>query len=256
MAQGNFNGLFFKTNQSLQHLLEVSSRPATSSSTPHLWSNLTSSSLGPSDVNSSQVDSTATTALGADAADASFIPYTTIQATLIGVSASLLSLATISGNLMVMISFKMDKQLQTISNYFLFSLAVADMIIGAVSMPLFTVYIVQVSRTIEDHPISWAGITNSFIINFQGSKWTLGRWLCDGWLSIDYLASNASVLNLLVISFDRYFSVTRPLTYRARRTTKKAALMIFAAWSISAFVWPPWIVAWPYIEGMREKSLF
>ena len=29
-----------------------------------------------------------------------------------------------------MISFKMDKQLQTISNYFLFSLAVADFIIG------------------------------------------------------------------------------------------------------------------------------
>jgi hypothetical protein len=45
---------------------------------------------------------------------------------------------TITGNLMVMISFKMDKQLQTISNYFLFSLAVADIIIGTISMPLFT----------------------------------------------------------------------------------------------------------------------
>jgi hypothetical protein len=48
------------------------------------------------------------------------------------------SLVTITGNLMVMISFKMDKQLQTISNYFLFSLAVADIIIGTISMPLFT----------------------------------------------------------------------------------------------------------------------
>ena len=52
-------------------------------------------------------------------------------------------------------------------------------------------------------------------------------------------------------SFDRYFSVTRPLTYRARRTTKRAALMIFSAWAISAVVWPPWIIAWPYIEGGR-----
>ena len=44
---------------------------------------------------------------------------------------------------MVMISFKMDKQLQTISNYFLFSLAVADLIIGLISMPLNTVYMIQ-----------------------------------------------------------------------------------------------------------------
>ena len=153
-------------------------------------------------------------------------PYTPLQATLIGISAGLLSLVTIAGNLMVMVSFKMDKQLQTISNYFLFSLAVADMIIGSISMPLFTAYIIQ-------------------------QQWTFGSVVCDCWLSVDYLASNASVLNLLVISFDRYFSVTRPLTYRVRRTTKKAALMIFSAWAISAVVWPPWIVAWPYIEGAR-----
>ena len=73
--------------------------------------------------------------------------------------------------------------------------------------------------------------------------------VCDAWLSVDYLASNASALNLVVISFDRYFSVTRPLTYRARRTTRKAAMMIASAWLVSAFVWLPSILAWPYIEG-------
>ena len=54
-----------------------------------------------------------------------------------------LSCTYIAGNFMVMISFKMDKQLQTISNYFLFSLAVADLIIGLISMPLNTVYMIQ-----------------------------------------------------------------------------------------------------------------
>eukprot|EP00094_Tigriopus_californicus_P001788 TCALIF_01729-PA protein Name:"Similar to mAChR-A Muscarinic acetylcholine receptor DM1 (Drosophila melanogaster)" AED:0.44 eAED:0.44 QI:0/-1/0/1/-1/1/1/0/227 len=152
--------------------------------------------------------------------------YNSNQVVLIGASATLLSVATILGNLLVLVSFKMDKRLQTISNYFLCSLAVADIIIGSISMPLFTVNVIQ-------------------------NEWPFGAVPCDIWLSVDYLASNASVLNLLVISFDRYFSVTRPLTYRASRTTRRAALMIIWAWGLSAILWPPWIVAWPYIEGER-----
>ena len=80
-------------------------------------------------------------------------------------------------------------------------------------------------------------------------EWRLGRVVCDAWLSVDYLASNASVYNLVVISVDRYFSVTRPLTYRARRTTRRAALMIASAWIISAIIWVPSVLAWPYIQG-------
>lgn len=154
-------------------------------------------------------------------------PYSLPEVILIAFLAGLLSVITIVGNLMVMISFKLDKQLQTISNYFLLSLAIADFSIGVISMPLFTMY------TLYDH-------------------WPLGTFICDTWLAFDYLTSNASVLNLLIISFDRYFSVTRPLTYRARRTTKRAAIMIASAWVISLVLWPPWIYSWPYIEGRRS----
>ncbi|KAJ8921603.1 hypothetical protein NQ315_010511 [Exocentrus adspersus] len=141
-------------------------------------------------------------------------------------STALLSVITVVGNIMVMVSFKIDKQLQTISNYFLFSLAVADFAIGLISMPLFSI---------------------STLLGY----WPLGPLVCDTWLALDYLASNASVLNLLIISFDRYFSVTRPLTYRVKRTTNKAAIMIACAWGISLLLWPPWIYSWPYIEGKR-----
>ncbi|XP_022257491.1 muscarinic acetylcholine receptor DM1-like [Limulus polyphemus] len=153
--------------------------------------------------------------------------YSVSEVILIAIVTGILSLGTVVGNIMVMISFKMDKQLQTISNYFLLSLAIADLWIGLVSMPLFTMYT---------------------LLGF----WPLGSMICDTWLAFDYLNSNASVLNLLIISFDRYFSVTRPLTYRARRTTKRAAFMIACAWVISLVLWPPWIYSWPYIEGQRK----
>ena len=115
--------------------------------------------------------------------------YSVLQMVVIAWVAGCLGLLTVVGNILVMVSFKIDKQLQTISNYFLFSLAVADFIIGLVSMPLFIVYLLM-------------------------GYWPFGPTICDAWLALDYLASNASVLNLLIISFDRYFSVTRPLTYR------------------------------------------
>lgn len=127
--------------------------------------------------------------------------YAVWERVMIVIIAVFLSLITVVGNIMVMISFKIDKQLQTISNCFLFSLAVADFAIGLISMPLFTVYTVL-------------------------GYWPLGPHVCDTWLALDYLASNASVLNLLIISFDRYLSVTRPFTYRVNRTTSKAAIMI------------------------------
>lgn len=158
-----------------------------------------------------------------------FVPisnYSLFETVVIAVVAGLFSLLTVAGNVLVLVSFKLDKQLQTVSNYFLLSLAIADLFIGAVSMPLYTIYLLL-------------------------DRWPLGPFICDLWLAFDYLNSNASVLNLLLISFDRYFSVTRPLTYRVRRTTKRACLMIASTWIMSLLLWPPWIFAWPYIEGKR-----
>ncbi|KAM8738417.1 muscarinic acetylcholine receptor M3 isoform 2-T3 [Acanthopagrus schlegelii] len=152
------------------------------------------------------------------------------QVVLIVLLTGMLSLVTIIGNILVVVSFKVNRQLKTVNNYFLLSLAVADLIIGVISMNLYTAYLMM-------------------------GYWAMGTWACDLWLTIDYVASNASVMNLLVISFDRYFSVTRPLTYRAKRTTRRAGIMIGLAWFVSLVLWAPAILLWQYFEGERTVPL-
>ncbi|KAM8837706.1 muscarinic acetylcholine receptor M3 isoform 1-T2 [Spinachia spinachia] len=152
--------------------------------------------------------------------------HTVLQVIVIVFLTGSLSLVTVVGNILVLVSFKINKALKTVNNYYLLSLAFADLTIGTLSMNLYTTYIIM-------------------------DQWALGPVVCDLWLAIDYVASNASVMNLLVISFDRYFSVTRPLTYRAKRTTKRAMTMIGLAWSVSFILWAPAILFWQYIVGER-----
>ncbi|CAL1575022.1 unnamed protein product [Knipowitschia caucasica] len=158
--------------------------------------------------------------------DVPLVTHSLWEVVTIATVSAIVSLITIVGNVLVMLSFKVNSQLKTVNNYYLLSLAAADLIIGVFSMNLYTSYILM-------------------------GYWALGNIACDLWLALDYVASNASVMNLLVISFDRYFSITRPLTYRAKRTPKRAGIMIGLAWLVSLILWAPPILCWQYFVGKR-----
>ena len=129
-------------------------------------------------------------------------------------------LLTVTGNLLVILSYKINSRLQTVDNMFLVSLACSDLIIGIVSMTLYPIYMIS-------------------------GQWMFGPLMCDIWLCVDYTLSMASVSNLMLICLDRYLSVTKPFTYRAERTCARARFFIAFAWIFSFLLWSPAIIIWP-----------
>ncbi|KAL9894365.1 dopamine receptor 2 isoform X1 [Glossina fuscipes] len=132
----------------------------------------------------------------------------------------LFSFATVFGNSLVILAVVRERYLHTATNYFITSLAVADCLVGLVVMPFSALYEV---------------LDNTW---FFGTDW------CDIWRSLDVLFSTASILNLCVISLDRYWAITDPFSYPMRMTVKRAALLICAVWICSSAISFPAIVWW------------
>ncbi|CAF1290302.1 unnamed protein product [Rotaria sp. Silwood1] len=122
-----------------------------------------------------------------------------------------MSLLTICGNILVLVSFFVDRQIRHPTNYFIFSLAVSDFLIGFISMPFLTLAVYK-------------------------NKWVLGSFLCDIWLSLDYTVCLASIYTVLLITVDRFCSVKIPTKYRNWRTEKRIIFLVLLTWVVPAFI--------------------
>ncbi|XP_061612547.1 D(5)-like dopamine receptor [Phyllopteryx taeniolatus] len=65
--------------------------------------------------------------------------------------------------------------------------------------------------------------------------WLFGRF-CDTWVAFDIMCSTASILNLCIISMDRYWAISSPFRYERKMTRRFALLMIGVAWTLSILI--------------------
>ncbi|XP_059608789.1 putative tyramine receptor 2 [Phlebotomus argentipes] len=132
---------------------------------------------------------------------------------------SLIILLTIIGNILVILSVFTYKPLRIVQNFFIVSLAVADLTVAVLVLPFNVAY-------------SLLG------------RWEFGIHLCKMWLTCDVLCCTSSILNLCAIALDRYWAITDPINYAQKRTVERVLLLIAGVWVLSLIISSPPLIGW------------
>lgn len=130
---------------------------------------------------------------------------------LTGCVLALLIIWTLVGNFTVCAAVFRFRHLRAkVTNIFIVSLALSDLLVAVLVMP-------------------WKAVAE--VAGF----WPFGGF-CKTWLACDIMCSTASILNLCVISVDRYWAISNPFRYERRMNKKVAYVMIGVTWTVSVVI--------------------
>lgn len=132
----------------------------------------------------------------------------------------ILSITTVLSNGLVIHVLKTDKTLHTVSNYFALSLTISDMLVGLIIIPL-----------------------NLLTYHVPGNQY----WFIKGvWVTLDFLLTTVSILNLVLLNLDRFWSITSPIKYMRQRTKRRTLYLIASVWGFATVMTLIPATIWPY----------
>nr|XP_034956828.1 5-hydroxytryptamine receptor 1A [Zootoca vivipara] len=140
-----------------------------------------------------------------------------------------LILFAVVGNACVIAAIALERTLQTVANYLIGSLAVTDLMVSVLVLPMAALYQVL-------------------------GKWTLGQVTCDIFNSLDVLCCTSSILHLCAIALDRYWAITDPIDYVNKRTPRRAAVLISLTWLIGFLISIPPMLGWRTPEDRADPN--
>ena len=137
--------------------------------------------------------------------------YNLAEIIILSIIITAMMIVIVVGNMLVVIAIATENNLTTVQNWFIASLAVADMLIGLVVMPFSLSYELM-------------------------GYWMFGKIWCDFHGALDVFLCTSSIMNICLISLDRYWSITKAISYLTRRTPNRVAVMIVLVWVLSGEV--------------------
>uniref|UniRef100_A0A8C9XDZ1 5-hydroxytryptamine receptor 4 n=1 Tax=Sander lucioperca TaxID=283035 RepID=A0A8C9XDZ1_SANLU len=157
-----------------------------------------------------------------------------LEAIVLTIFLSIIIIMTVFGNLLVMVALCKDRHLRKKTNYFIVSLAFADLLVALLVMPFAA-------------------------IELTTGQWRYGEIFCLVRTSLDVLLTTASILHLCCIALDRYYAICcQPLVYRHKMTPVRVAVMLSGCWLIPTFIsFLPIMQSWNAIgiEDIERRAL-
>ncbi|XP_030638791.1 trace amine-associated receptor 13c-like [Chanos chanos] len=129
---------------------------------------------------------------------------------LLYMSAVTVVLLTVCGNLLVIISVCHFKKLHTPSNILIFSLAVSDILVGIILMPLRFIWMIE-------------------------SCWFFGLIFCHVYNFFSFHLTSVSVHNVALIAIDRYFALSHYFLYSKEVSKSVMYIVVLFNWMFSLF---------------------
>ena len=135
----------------------------------------------------------------------------TLNSIFYAVTLTVLSLMTLFGNGLVVLAFIKFNRLRTIPNYFIVSLATADILVPI----LREAYVIMAAF--------WRA-------------WPFGATWCRGSATCSYILCACSITHLMCISIERVVCIRCPFYYNSHATSTKALVIILHLWLASILI--------------------
>ncbi|KAM7404633.1 hypothetical protein PAMP_011965 [Pampus punctatissimus] len=138
-----------------------------------------------------------------------------------------IAVASVFGNVMVVWAVKINKSLRDNTFCFIVSLALADIAVGALVIPLA----ITISIGLQTHFYSCLLVACTVLVLTQ-----------------------SSILALLAIAIDRYLRVKIPTRYKQVVTPRRAGLAVVICWTVAFIVGLTPMLGWNNLSGLQQNG--
>uniref|UniRef100_A0A4W3GG32 Gastrin/cholecystokinin type B receptor n=1 Tax=Callorhinchus milii TaxID=7868 RepID=A0A4W3GG32_CALMI len=144
---------------------------------------------------------------------------------------SIIFLLSFFGNMMIIVVLILNKRLRTVTNSFLLSLALSDLMVAIFCMPF------------------------TLIPNLLGD-FIFGETMCKVTAYFMGISVSVSTFSLVAIAIERYSAICNPLQSRAWQTRSHAYRVIAATWIISIIIMIPYPVYFLLVQFKKPDKSF